>query len=254
MHERDWGSFATLDPSDPLPLWVQLTSVLRDAILRGEFLEGFPSELELKDHFDVSRSTVREAIRRLKQEGMLQSRQGSGTYVSPANSYDRMQVTSSSIARAISELGLVETSRVIRLEVVQDQIAAQALRLSGDEKTLLVSRVRLGSGVPIAVDHSWLRLPDTLPLLRADLSKGALYGSLQEECHIMMSGGIDQYRAHTAGEIEAEYLQVEIGSPIIVAERLAYSGDTPIEYRRTTLATKRLALNAQWGFVPDSRD
>ncbi|SHE85411.1 GntR family transcriptional regulator [Ferrithrix thermotolerans DSM 19514] len=249
--EKKWQIEGVLDPSDPMPLWAQLASALRDAILRGEFQSGFPSELELKGHFDVSRATVREAIRRLKEEGMLQSRQGSGTYVNGPNSYDRMQVSSSSIARAIRELGLEETSKVIGLEVVQDDRAARALNLSDGEKTLLVSRVRLGSQVPMALDYSWLKLPESLPLLDADLSQGALYESMVEECQILVSGGVDRYRASVATDLEAEYLSLEAGSPVIVAERIAYSGVTPIEYRRSTLATKRLALSAAWGFIPD---
>ncbi len=252
MRENKWHIEGTLDPSDPMPLWAQLASALRDAILRGEFEGGFPSELELKGFFDVSRATVREAIRRLKEEGMLQSRQGSGTYVNGPNSFDRMQVSSSSVARAIQELGLNETSKVIELEVVEDERAARALTLPDCEKTLRISRVRLGSGVPMALDHSWLKLPESLALLDADLSQGALYESLVEICQILVSGGVDRYKAAVASVSDADYLSLEPGSPVIVAERIAYSGVTPIEYRRSILASKRLALSAAWGFVPES--
>ncbi len=251
MKERKWHIEGTLDPSDPMPLWAQLAGALRDAILRGEFEGGFPSELELKGLFDVSRATVREAIRRLKEEGMLQSRQGSGTYVNGPHSFDRMQVSSSSIARAIQELGLSETSQVIGLEVVENDRAGRALALPDGEKTLLVSRVRLGSGVPMALDHSWLKLPEALPLLGSDLSQGALYENMVEICQILVSGGVDRYRAAVATASEAQYLSLDPGTPVIVAERIAYSGVTPIEYRRSTLASKRLALSAAWGFVPE---
>jgi GntR family transcriptional regulator, transcriptional repressor for pyruvate dehydrogenase complex len=61
----------------------QIIENLRDQIARGALAQGsrLPSERVIADHFSVSPPTVREAIRALSSMGMVESRHGSGTYV-----------------------------------------------------------------------------------------------------------------------------------------------------------------------------
>jgi DNA-binding GntR family transcriptional regulator len=65
------------------PLYRQLVDTLRKEILDGIYLVGaqLPTEGELTERFGVSRHTVREALRRLRDDGLVSSRQGSGTTV-----------------------------------------------------------------------------------------------------------------------------------------------------------------------------
>ena len=72
------------------PLYVQVVRVLKDEILQGVYPVGsqLPTEEELCDRFSVSRHTVREAIRRLREDHLVSSRQGAGTTVIPPRSSD----------------------------------------------------------------------------------------------------------------------------------------------------------------------
>lgn len=74
-----------LSRSSGEPLWRQLVQSLRTDILRGTFRVGsqLPTEEELCERFSVSRHTVREALRQLRADGLVSSRQGSGTTVMP---------------------------------------------------------------------------------------------------------------------------------------------------------------------------
>lgn len=67
------------------PLYRQLVSHLRDDIIKGVFPVGsqLPTEEDLAVRFNVSRHTVREALRQLRADGLVSSRQGSGTTVMP---------------------------------------------------------------------------------------------------------------------------------------------------------------------------
>ena len=73
-----------VDKDSPINLHVQLTDILREKIYTREWGAGtkIPSEHELMQHFDLSRGTVRHAIRTLVDEGLLVRTHGSGTYVS----------------------------------------------------------------------------------------------------------------------------------------------------------------------------
>ena len=71
---------ATLDRNSPMPLWAQLEAELRRRVEAGEFDEGFfPTDLELTEAYDVSRHTVREAVRHLNKTGLLKRERGRGT-------------------------------------------------------------------------------------------------------------------------------------------------------------------------------
>jgi GntR family transcriptional regulator len=65
------------------PLYRQVVQALRDRILNGTYALGqqLPTESELLEEFGVSRNTVREALRQLRQDGLVASRQGSGSVV-----------------------------------------------------------------------------------------------------------------------------------------------------------------------------
>lgn len=72
------------------PLYVQIARELKEQIVSGAYPVGaqLPTEDELCERFSVSRYTVREALRRLREDGLVTSRQGAGTVVVPVRSSD----------------------------------------------------------------------------------------------------------------------------------------------------------------------
>lgn len=73
----------TLDPDDPRPPYQQVAQALRAAILTRKFEPGdkLPSLNELPEQYSVARMTVQQAMRLLREEGLIVSRQGSGVFV-----------------------------------------------------------------------------------------------------------------------------------------------------------------------------
>lgn len=80
------------------PLYIQVARALRDEIVSGAYMVGslLPTEEELCKRFSVSRYTVREALRLLREDGLVSSRQGAGTIVIPprTSSSDTHQIMS----------------------------------------------------------------------------------------------------------------------------------------------------------------
>jgi DNA-binding transcriptional regulator YhcF (GntR family) len=72
-----------LDPNDPRPPYQQVANALRAAILTKKFQPGekLPSGPQLADRYGVARMTIQQAIRVLRDEGLIVSRQGSGVFV-----------------------------------------------------------------------------------------------------------------------------------------------------------------------------
>ena len=67
---------SVLDRRSPLPLWAQLDADLRRRLDNGEFAGAFPAEHALVSQYAVSRQTVREALRRLRAEGLVTAERG----------------------------------------------------------------------------------------------------------------------------------------------------------------------------------
>jgi GntR family transcriptional regulator len=241
-----------LDSSDPMPLWAQLAAELRRRLSSGEFDERFPTEVELAGAFSVSRATVREAIRRLRSEGLLDARRGSGTFVVHRH-LDAPILGTSGLAHAITAAGLSEASKVLRLEEAQaGETVAQALRIDSHTIVQWVERLRYADGEPLALDLSAIALD---PMQRrafagADLTQGSLYGLLETRCALRVTGGSEQLRAVTCGAPERKLLKPFRGEGVLEVERIAYAGERPIEWRRSLVRGRGYVLSASWGMVP----
>ncbi|MDP5346849.1 MAG: GntR family transcriptional regulator, partial [Paracoccaceae bacterium] len=67
-----------LDPASPKDLSAQIAAAIRDEIVSGKLIVDarLPSEAELADHFNVSRPTVREALKRLAAQSLIRTQRG----------------------------------------------------------------------------------------------------------------------------------------------------------------------------------
>ncbi len=66
-----------------MPVWRQLAAILRARILAGRYEPGHavPSEKQLEQEFGIARGTTRKAIALLRDEGLVVTVAGRGTYV-----------------------------------------------------------------------------------------------------------------------------------------------------------------------------
>lgn len=92
---------------------------LRQAILTGDYLFGekMPPERALAEHFGTSRNTVREALRRLEESGLVARRVGSGTYVTYRNENDRDDAADATSPLELIEVRVAVEPHITRLAV-----------------------------------------------------------------------------------------------------------------------------------------
>jgi GntR family transcriptional regulator len=78
------GKFSSIYDRSRMPLYLQVSSVMRQRISSGRWAEGerISTLEELEEEFGVARVTIRQAIELLRAEGLLQAQQGRGTFVS----------------------------------------------------------------------------------------------------------------------------------------------------------------------------
>ncbi|MEP7047301.1 MAG: GntR family transcriptional regulator, partial [Ilumatobacteraceae bacterium] len=234
-----------LDRSSALPLWAQLETELRRRLDSGEFVHQFPTDLELVNAYNVSRQTVREAIRALNREGVLHRQRGRGTVV-VARDVEQPLGVLYSLFRTIENSGLTQRSTVIRLEPVTDSTAASAIGLDADTELLLLERIRFAGEATLAFDRTWLPLARTRQLLAANFEHTALYDELESRCGIRPDRGWEKITSVLPDKAVRNHLGLGARDPLLRLERGSFDGGEPVEYRITYLRAENFQLVSHW--------
>ena len=223
-----------IDPYAELPKYSQLASILREKIDDGLWSprSSIPSERQLEVLYDVSRTTIREAIDLLVRQGYLYREHGRGTFVSPPKlQKGLMELTS--FSEDLLKRG-IHPGQIIRdiSTVIPPLKILQKLELPAGTPMLRLERIRLGNDIPIGLQTSYLALGEGQTLTRAEMEEaGSLYTLLQEKFHIIPSEADETLEAALATREEADLLQIEEGAPLLLSERVLFAQNRrPVEY------------------------
>lgn len=142
------------------PMYRQIADALREKISAGELKPGdaLPTESSLQEAFNMSRVTVRQALKLLTEEQIVESIQGSGTYVKEERvNYDIYQLTG--FYEKLADRNVDTHSEVSIFEVLKaDAKLAEKLNLSHDDKVWHVKRVRFIKQKPVNLEETWMPL------------------------------------------------------------------------------------------------
>ncbi|MEJ2351726.1 MAG: GntR family transcriptional regulator [Anaerolineales bacterium] len=223
-----------IDKNIPIPYHYQLRELLRDEIAAGrwEVSALFPSERELCDLFELSRTTVREAINALVNEGWLYRERGRGTFIARPKILESWLVAADGFTDSMSGTGYQIETEVLKLNIVgPPPKAARELRIGSSEPVIMLDRRRSILEEPLLLVTSYL--PEKLcpSLVSEDFTKQSLYQVLREKYAMDIRSATRFMEAVPANELEADLLDVESGAPLMLIESTAYLEDgTPIEY------------------------
>jgi GntR family transcriptional regulator len=167
---------------DRRSLAVRVGEEIRDLITVRSLVAGdqLPSEAELGETFDVARTTIREALKLLEQDGLIRVRHGVGRFVAPAT-MQRPITRLESVTAMVEALGFEVTNRVISVsEAAPDVTEAAELRLEASDRVVRLERLRLHGDDPLIYSLDVLPrriLPGALDTIDWSGSLGELLGS-----------------------------------------------------------------------------
>jgi GntR family transcriptional regulator len=223
-----------VDRSSPLPLWAQVLTDLRARLSNGDFHDRFPTDQELVATYGVSRQTVREAVRRLADDGLLARERGRGTRVR-ALEFEHTPGTLEGLFHQVEAQGATQTSVVRVREQTIDPGVARRLELPRRAPLIHIERLRLADGEPLALDRSWLPARVARRLLDAPLTRAGLYDELARLCDVTIVGGSERVRPRRA-------LGMPAGVAGFAIERIVRSDLEPVEWRRSLVRGDRYSF------------
>ncbi|WP_216216375.1 GntR family transcriptional regulator [Amycolatopsis aidingensis] len=212
----------------PTPKHAQLREILRRSVER-ELPPGspIPSERELAERYDVSRLTVRSAIGKLVEEGLLSRVRGKGTFT--ASRRMELQLYLMSFTDDMRRRGLSPTTEVVGTTMeVPPGPTATALRLDEGEAAYRLRRLRRADGVPLAVERGWYHPARVPGLFDLDLT-GSLYAHLAATYDIRLDHAWQTVWAESADKETASLLGIRTGSPLLVFRRVSSVRGEPVE-------------------------
>lgn len=202
----------------------EIADLISQEILSGRLTRGerLPGENVLAERFSASRGTVRAALARLKDEGLIETWTGSGSYITYHGETldDRL-----GWSRALAQHGIRTSTRLLRLERASLVDLADTLDLP-DPHFLAVDRVRLvesgSTGSPQAISYERSRVPwreEFQPLLRTGLVGDSLSRTLAAH-GIFPAGGQETVSLLRLDEAESRLLGASPGAPYLRLVRI----------------------------------
>ncbi len=206
----------------------KLPDRVRDALLGDLFSSVYvagdrlPNEDELAARFEVSRATIREAVRGLVEAGYLVRRHGTGTFVTALPRHRHTLNRNLSYMAMIREAGLEPGRRLIRhLVRVATSDEAATLAIAPTDSVLFVERIRTADGRPAVYSTdriSTALLGDAVDRV-ADLS--SLY-ALLEQAHAEVRSALATLHPVVADARLARLLEVPVGAPLQQIEQVDF--------------------------------
>lgn len=235
----------------PAHRYEEIEGWLRDLVISGKPGELIPSEVDIATKFDVSRMTARQAVLNLMREGLVDRRRGAGTFIS-TNPMHRREGVLLSFTEDMKRRGLRPTSILISAKKETSSPAdAKALGLTSGEKVVVIHRIRLADGIPLALERVAL-IPECEAVLKVDLENASLHEALRaiKIAPYIASGWLS---ARVSTSAEAKQLKIPAGTPLLVENRVIDDEKgRPIEHTATSYASNRYVVDIKLNCAPSA--
>lgn len=214
--------------------YLDLFTIIKEKIDNYEWPENetIPTERELAERYQTSRTTVRKAIEHLRQKGYLHSEHGRGTFVLPELSRRSQRqlhgFTDDILARKgtpkqqILEFGFVSVNEPIR----------NALQLSGHTRVLRIKRVRFDNTTPMGIQTTYLPVDENNAFTEEELLEfGSLYKLLAQKMGLELLEAYETISARQPSSAEASLLELSVHDVVLTCTRVTLSVNRkPMEY------------------------
>lgn len=238
-----------LERSNPKPLYLQLTEIIREKIHNGEWGTGnpIPSENELSRIYGLSRMTVRSVITQFVSEGLLYRVPGKGTFVAEPK-ITAKSLSYAGIREQLEQMGYAITTRILSTEKI-DAIGqiAENLDLEGGSPVYMIKRLRFIEKDPLSLHISYVPVKMCEGFDSGRLEKEQLCVVLKNDYGLTRGRVVETLESCKAVTADAKLLNVKAGHPLLLLEDIIYSGDgVPFEYSKVLFRGDKIKIKMEF--------
>lgn len=243
MNNTIWACKIDLDNN--APLYQQLEEIILMQIKSGVLRQGelLPSEAEFCKHYNISRSTIRQALSMLEKSGYIFRRRGMGTFVAEPK-ICRNICNLYSFTRQMEELGYSSHSLVTEFsKTYATQELVNIMDIKEGQGVFDFTRIRIADEIPLLIERSIVPEYICPDLTKSILETGSLYEILQNKYNVDIFEATETYEPVIVGKKEAGLLKCPEKSPAFRIQRLSYTKEGDIfEYTVSTMGGQHSKL------------
>lgn len=220
-----------LEEQNVIPLYKQLMNQLEEKIISGEYEAGkqLLPEIEMAKEFHVSVITVRKALKELMAKGLIERKQGKGTFVSRQKIQKNLRQTMGFSEMCIM-IGAVPGGEMLENTLVKPEASVlEQAGLPKDSQMVYIRRLRSANREPVAIEESYFPL-QYAQLLNQRFDDNSLFAYLESDFHIRIAYTKKRIEICRAGKKEAELLKIPDREPLLLVSSLAYTEQNQLVY------------------------
>lgn len=214
----------------------EIATEIKENILAGVYKpeQLLPSQEELTEKYDTSRITVQKAIDVLKNEGLVKSRRGYGTYVvSHIPLFDRKLESYTGISKQLKGKGNLET-KVLHFEIrFASTDEQEKLKLGEFDPVYQISRLRTFDEEPLLLEYTIMPV-HLIPGVNDKILRASIYQYIENDLELEIGIAERRIRADKSTDYDQKFLNCTISDPILEVEQVAYlENGLPFELSNT---------------------
>lgn len=237
-----------IDKKSEIPLYQQLAHSIKKAVDEQKLKENdkIPAENEFCKIYDLSRTTVRQALDILEKDGYIYKLRGKGSYVSTPKIYQNRS-SFSKFYDDMRSLGKVPVSKIISLKIkVADAYVREKMQLEENEMLCQIKWIRYGNNEPLIYETINLNYKLVDGIEMKELTDKKLYDILSEEYGIKMTHGKELFYPCKLDINEAKNLGLKENDLGMKVERVVFQGKDVVEYTTSTVRGDRFVYTTNF--------
>jgi len=193
-----------------------------------------PSERDLMEQYDVSRITIRRALDDLVSAGYLYKVHGKGTFVK-GERHTQNLFSIVSCTEDIKSMGMTPSRLVVKKGIMEASSRKRTkLNLNQGDKVFNLARIYYADQEPVNFTDTYLPSKYFSGIEINDFSNNSLYHILEKDYGVTITTATRSVEAVSSDEEISKYLQIEVGTPLILFSTVTYGvvngREVPIEY------------------------
>lgn len=232
-------------------VYKQIITDLKQKIFAGQFSQmKLPDERTLSETYHVSRSSVKRALSRMANDGIIFKKRGSGTFINPLylkneSVFNYEESSNLGVTDNFKLNGKRPKTKVLDFEVIKTTPELQRdLFLKSDDFVYRIVRLRFFSSQPFMIETGYIPIK-IVPELSRSIIEGSIFNYLQKEHNLAVTKSFLSVFAEPSTKNDQQLLKLKPTEPVGIMEGIFFlDNGTPFEFSSMRMHYKYLKFNS----------